>query len=244
MRKRFDKWNDSIHEDIVSVTTPADKVIMALFGSVTIVENDSDTIEKAITRHLLGNPPGKKDSYGDAINWELLLKVIPENEDLYFISSDNDYASKLDKSKMNSYLLIEWRNEKNAKVVFYKSVVDFLKEHFKDIELKTEKEKEDLIEGLLQSSNFATTHTIISELNKYSGWTDNQVSELCRAALNNSQVNRIIFDSDVLHFYYCLLEEYDYEEINDDNIKDLYSLIDDYIHSNARELDDYFSDIV
>ena len=104
-----------------------------------------------------------------------------------------------------------------------------MNEHFKEIRLEHEKDKEELIDGLLFSRSFEMTHLVIEGLNHYSEWTEEQVSNLCHAFLSNTQVNWIIKDADVFDFYYRLLNDFDYEEINDDYIKTTFEIIQELI---------------
>lgn len=68
-------------------------------------------------------------------------------------------------------------------------------------------ERDELVEQLLESPNFQTTHSIIAKLQKNSCWTAHQVDELCRAVVDNSQVGWVIGDSDVCSFYRGLLAD-------------------------------------
>ena len=68
-------------------------------------------------------------------------------------------------------------------------------------------EWDELIEQLLESPNFQTTHTIIARLQKNNYWTAHQVDELCRAVAENSQVGWLIGDIDVCSFYRGLLAD-------------------------------------
>ena len=43
---------------------------------------------RAVMRTRLGNPPGKSESVGDAMNWETLLIAVPEGTELYLVSED------------------------------------------------------------------------------------------------------------------------------------------------------------
>lgn len=94
-------------------------------------------------------------------------------------------------------------------------MVTFLNEHIKDIKLKTEEEKADLICKLAESRNFLTTHGIIAMLKKHSGWTEDQIEKLCYIAENNSQVWWILKDEDVRQFYNDLLENVDCSNLGD-----------------------------
>ena len=68
-------------------------------------------------------------------------------------------------------------------------------------------EWDELIEQLLGSPSFQTTHSIIAKLQKNSYWTAHQVDELCRAVVENSQVGCVIGDLDVCSFYRGLLAD-------------------------------------
>ena len=160
-----------------------------------------EVIRSAELRFKAGNPPGKDNKLGDAINWECLLANVPNGEDLYFISSDKDYKSVIDDQRINLFLKEEWKRKKDSTIHLYVSLVSFFKANVQDIELETEQRKEDLINSLQNSSNFATTHVIISELSKLSGWSAEQIDNICSAAIYNSQVSWIIKDEDILSFY-------------------------------------------
>ena len=51
---------------------------------------------------------------GDAINWEILLQSVPNDEDLHIISDDGDFYSVIDDEKLNSFLENEWKEKKNS----------------------------------------------------------------------------------------------------------------------------------
>jgi hypothetical protein len=68
----------------------------------------------------VGNPPGKKGSLGDAINWEALLENVPDGEDLYLIADDRDYFSVLDENKPREFLIREWKEKRESDVFFYR----------------------------------------------------------------------------------------------------------------------------
>jgi len=196
-----------IYEDINTKNLYADKVLQELFKKIKVIQRTQAIIEKAKIRYDVGNPPGKDKSYGDAINWEILLDNVPNNTDLFFISSDKDYKSVLNDEKLNQYLLDEWCTKKKSKIFFHTSLSDFFQLYLKDIELKTEQQKDELIEELGKSPNFYSTHSLISKLSQFSNWTDNQVVKLLQFADRNSQVYCIINDYDIRSFYNEILKD-------------------------------------
>ncbi len=141
----------------------------------------------------------QNNSYGDAINWISLLENVPNNEDLFFVSADRDYQSPANQNTMNIFLVKEWNTNKNSNLLYYTSLVQFLNEHVKDINLITEKSKETAIELLLQSGSFSQTHTIIRNLKSFQYFTDAQANQIINNVSNNNQVYGVI-DDDVISF--------------------------------------------
>ena len=215
---RYNEWRRKIDDDVKQQTLPADLTIKKFFDSISLIPCKL-VVENAYRRYKIGNPPGKDNKYGDAINWECLLNTVPNGEDLYLISSDKDYCSEMFSESFNPFLKHEWESKKGAKIHFYKNLVPFLNEHFRNIALKTEKEKQELIEKLKTSSSFENTHGVIAMLSRHIGWTDSQIEEICAAAENNSQVEWILGDSDVSTFYRKLLSNIKYEQLSDCSTK-------------------------
>jgi len=190
-----------IQEGIKTKQLYADKVLDELFTKIDIITRTIKLINDAKIRFDVGNPPGKDKSYGDAINWETLLETVPKGEDIYFISSDKDYKSALDDEKLNQYLYDEWKRKKDSEIYFHTSLTSFICMHLKNVALKTENDKEELIELLGKTQNFNNTHSVILRLSQFKNWTDEQVVKLLQAADKNSQVYWIIKDDDIKSFY-------------------------------------------
>lgn len=224
--KRYKAWYRKIKLDVQNQSLPADTIIHKFFEVAGLIECDA-FIEKAYTRYRIGNPPGKDNKYGDAINWECLLATVPDGEDLYFISSDKDYRSEIFDDVFNPFLTKEWEEKKNSNIHFYTNLVPFLNKHFEDIKLKTEQDKQDLIDKLEASPNFVSTHGIIAMMNKYTGWTETQIENICSAAEDNTQVAWILGDTDVLDFYSRVLSHINYDKLHDSATKRIMEIVFD-----------------
>lgn len=214
LKKEHNKITEKITNDVLNQKTPADFAINNMFNATEIYECSDKIINKAKTRYDLGNPPGKKNSYGDAVNWEFLLDSVPQNEDLFFISDDKDYCSELSSEQFNTYLEIEWTEQKNSELHFYRSLHDFLSDKYKDYNVILEQNKEQLISDLYESVSFVETHRIISKLSDYSDWSQKNISDMCIAANDNTQINWIIKDADVFSFYKELVDSFNGEDEN------------------------------
>ena len=117
-----------IKRDIKQRKFFTDEIIKELFTVAKLISlKDDEIVKKAMCRSNLGNPPGKKNSYGDAVIWESLLNEVPKGEDLYFVGNDNDFYSKLSKNDFSSFLKSEWEKEKESHIKPFRKIGDFVK---------------------------------------------------------------------------------------------------------------------
>jgi len=187
-----------LRKDVVEQSLNADKIIQDLFNVATEIENTPELIEKAKNRYDFGNPPGKKGSYGDALNWESLLTKIEVFDNFFFISDDGDYFSEFDKNLFNSFLMKEWE-EKMPLTDFksYKSLSGFLKDNYPTITIASENRKDELILELQSSGSFATSRSVLHKISEYNDFTKKQLNDIFDAAINNSQIYWIGDDEDI-----------------------------------------------
>ena len=215
MRKYQHKLQDlhaemvkDLERDIENQKLAADSLLQKLFGLATKLDRTRQLIECARQRVELGNPPGKRGSIGDALNWEALLSEVSTGERLSLISGDSDFASPLTKDHLRDFLRQEWSDRKNSELYFYRTLSTFFSKQSANINLKTETEKDGLIQDLTNSISFRMTHALIASLSEYEGFTQKQVEDLVDAVLTNSQVGRILGDEDVMEFYQGLYRKY------------------------------------
>jgi hypothetical protein len=217
---------ERIEQNAAQQSLDADTVIEELFDVANCIPNSPTLIEKARLRMDLGNPPGKKGSLGDAINWEALIEVVPDEEDLYFISDDKDFFSPLDPESIDPFLRQEWSNNKGSELHSYKRLSSLFRDHFPDIELASELEKDLLIKELAISANFADTHRVMSILSRYSDFTQSQINEIVFAAISNNQVYWIADDPDVNNFLRSVVHNRE-GMIDPENLRRIRSVIDE-----------------
>lgn len=201
--RQYDDARDKIYKKLLSDTEQnslgADSLIRDLFEKSQALKSNPVILDAATLRMQLGNPPGKKGSYGDAINWEILLSEVP-TEDLYLITGDADYVSPINDDKLAQYLAEEWKERKRANVFFYRRLSEFFRHKFPSIKLASELEKELAIANFLNSDSFASTHAAIARLAGFGDFTIAQVRGIIDAAVSNRQVYWIGSDSDVSEF--------------------------------------------
>ena len=63
------KLNQIVSKDIEDKTLKADEILTELFSAIKVGEISDEIMNRARLRADIGNPPGKKGSMGDAINW-------------------------------------------------------------------------------------------------------------------------------------------------------------------------------
>ncbi len=206
------KIQEQLMEDVKNNTLKADEIIDGLLGKAEEIRITPRLMESARLRMDLRNPPGKKGSLGDAINWEALLSVVPNGQDLSLISEDGDYSSALsdpmNESVFNKYLEKEWVSKKNSKINFYTRLSDFLRINFPDIKISSEEEKKIAITGFVNSGTFAKTHNSVSRLSSVEHFTLAEVGNIADAIINNSQITQILCDEDIKEFVLKFLNEY------------------------------------
>lgn len=200
VERLYSRLLERVTDDVTHRRLGADLLIAKLFSLSNSITCGDDIHRHARERIERGNPPGKEGSLGDAINWEALLESVPDGAELYFITDDKDYSSVLDKERFNAFLLSEWREHKESRLRYYKRLSSFFKEHFPDIRLATELEKDLLIRDLALSGSFAQTHRLVRKLSQHSDFTITQANAILNACVGNTQVSLIIGDADIRQF--------------------------------------------
>ena len=191
---------EKVNKAIESEELRADELITSIFTESSSTKVTTKRLEAANIRLARGNPPGKNGSLGDAINWEILLEKVPDNNDIHIISADGDFYSTLNEAKPSAFITKEWKRKKKADVFVYRTLSDFTKEHFDGIAFSYDKNKQELIGKLESSGNFARTHDLIARLSEYNYFSLKEVEEILDAAVANSQFGWIVTDYDVSDF--------------------------------------------
>lgn len=189
-------------EDIIGQNLVADKLIKGIFSKSQPYDVTDDMYRQAAQRMALGNPPGKKGSLGDAVNWLLLLQSVPNNKTIHVISHDGDFFSTLDENAPHPFLADEWKSVNGGQLRVYRSLSLFMKEHFDGVAFAFDEDKQQLIEALHESGSFAATHSLVASLDKYGYFSLKEVNAILDAAVSNDQFGGIATDYDVCSFLY------------------------------------------
>ena len=203
-----------IISDIHNKKLKADEIIALLFEYGREIEITEEIIQNGKTRYDLGNPPGKKGSYGDALNWESLLKEacqphLGDTYDLCFISDDKDYISAIDSDNFNSFLEEEWKEKKQTCIYFYKDLSSFFADKFSEEKLAIDFERDILVKNFVNSSSFHNTRENLKRLYKLGNFSKEQLEKIVNASINNTQILWISSDDDINEMLYYIIEHYD-----------------------------------
>jgi len=188
---------------------PADELFSKLVKSSNVIEISEQHFEAAMIRHQLGNPPGKAESLGDQLNWEVLLAAVPEGADLHVISQDGDFSAKLNPAFPKDFLCDEWSSKRGGTLYVYQQLGQFFKENYPSERFALQIEKQTAIQKLINSGSFAATHAAVSLLDpNISFLTSEEAEQVVHGALSNSQVAWIVSDADVESFLMKMLKEH------------------------------------
>jgi hypothetical protein len=217
-----------ISDDAGGARLKADSTVRSLFDVATQIPTTKELFSKASARSAVGNPPGKKGSIGDAINWEAVLEKADKSEDLDFVSSDTDYVSPLNDTELDGFLVHEWAFRKESQICLFRTLSQYLKARFPDIQLTTESELERVLalKDLIESRSFAQTHKAIQGLQTFKYFSPTELNQIAEAAVENDQIERIISDRDVFDFLVQLTHGRE-DEIEEPTRSSLFALLSD-----------------
>lgn len=163
--------------------------IKIFFNTAINFNEDDEILKKAQLRYLKGNPPRKNkeknESFGDAINWELILRGVDKKDELIVISGDGDYSEILyEKINLNSLLIFEWKKKSKKRITLFNSLGEFINK-FKDEEIVNKKlvneEKENIKDELVFQRDMLNDDNIVDRkiaLGYLKDYVKNVVSQL------------------------------------------------------------------
>jgi predicted nucleic acid-binding protein len=195
--------------DIKAKNLQADRMLHCLFAKGTKLAIDAAVIDRARLRMSVGNPPGKNNSLGDAINWECLLTAVPDGTDLFLISGDKDYSSVFSEDDLSDFLRDEWERRKKSTIHFYRRLSGFCQEQLPTVGIANLRDRDFLVRELASSQSLADVHKYVSKLRTYPEFTAAQVNGMVVAIFHNQRVAWAIADDEIRGFWLDLMSRYD-----------------------------------
>ena len=198
-----------VRAEVQEQKTAADKIIRSLFDCANVINTDEEALfAQAWRRAMCHLPPGTKSDIGDRLAWVGLLSSLPPAAELHVVSGDSDYRDEGFSDDIRPYLATEWAKKKSGSVRLWRRISQFLAETFPDATNAQDLERAIVTQELLKSRSFASTHATIARLERLGDFSDEQVRDLAKALLENTQVRYIRQDPDVAQFYKSVLLKY------------------------------------
>lgn len=144
-----------------------------------------------------------------------VYNMINENRIKYFMPADYKEGSEID--ILVKAIIDKTAENEQLENIYYRNKDEANK--YKESQL--EERKNNLVSSLYNSRSYASTHTIIEEMNSIEKWSKEQIKRICEAAINNGQVKSIIKDDDISQFYERLLINYKVGKQTEELIKEL-----------------------
>jgi len=229
---------EQARERAISEVLHADIIVKAILEKALRIDTRARTeiVEAATMRTKLENPPGKRNVLGDRLTWEALLQADQLNGvNLYILSDDSDYRSKLEqpldcnakemaglqdlmKLNVNQFLRAEWQRKGgelflltnwSCFIRFFASVACSgvtTAPSISQLDFVRAFERSKAVSRLISSASFKETHSAIEELREYGDFSKEELRQLLRAFLENTQIYWILRDQDVREFAQRLVE--------------------------------------
>lgn len=199
---RISKGVLDINDPGVNDYFPSDEMRVPFRNIVYIGDSDTDIpcmkLVNSYGGHSIGvyNPETKDKTK--------VYKMMRANRIKFFTPADYSENTELDRL-IKAIILKTAENERLENIYYeYKNEVENID---KPNDLVIEKqERQELLYDLRNSETFETTHIVIKKMLEYDNWTNDEISELFKIAIENSQINWILKDKDVAKFYKSLLE--------------------------------------
>lgn len=137
-----------------------------------------------------------------------VFRMLDENRIKYFAPADYTEGSKLE--QLVQQIIDRTITNEILEDVHFDCIAEKLDETRGQSE--EELKKEELIDKLEDSSNFANTHSIIEQMSEIKEWSEDQKCKLFKIALENNQVTYILKDVDVKDFYRMICKNNNSEE--------------------------------
>lgn len=201
---RIEKGVLDINDQAVNDYFPPEKIRVPFRNMVYIGDSDTDIpcmkLVNANGGHSIGvyNPISNDKSK--------VYRMFNDNRIKYYAPADYREGSELDRLVK---LIIE-RTSANEKLE------EFYYDKKKEVAEARTNSKQDgqveqqnfLIEKLKESNSFLNTHQVISELQSFESWSEEQRTKLYEIAIENKQVFCILGDQDLKSFFKQLISKY------------------------------------
>ena len=210
---RIEKGALDVNDDRVNIYFPPEEIRIPFRNIIYIGDSATDIPCMKLVNTFGGYSIGVYNPHNN--DKTKVYAMMNENRIKYFVPADYSEGYELDrlvkriidKTATNEILENKYYSNKKEAEEHKSNQADGLKNN--------------LINGLINSRSFASTHTIISKMNEIDSWNNLQLEQIYYAASSNGQVYSIITDSDIKLFLKTLLQKYKFRNEDTDRITEL-----------------------
>jgi len=210
---RIEKGTLDVNDDRVNNFFPPEEIRIPFRNIIYIGDSATDIPCMKLVNSFGGYSIGVYNPHSN--DKSKVYAMMNENRIKYFVPADYSAGSELDglvkkiidKTASNEILENKYYSNKKEAEEHKSNQADGIKNN--------------LINNLINSRSFATTHTIISKMNEIDEWKDIQLEQIYFAAASNGQIYSIINDPDISLFLKTLMRKYSYRNEDTDRITQL-----------------------
>lgn len=198
---RIEKGILDVRDQGVNDYLSSDKIRIPFRNMVYIGDSDTDIPCMKLVNTSGGFSIGVFDA--EKNDKAKVYKMMREKRIKYFAPADYSEGSSLD--KLVKTIIDRTAYNESLENYYYQCKKEYL-EADKQLD-ETENRKIDGIIDLEGSRSFSRTHEIIREISDINNWSDEQKDQLCKIAIENSQIFCILQDDDIKRFFNKLLRK-------------------------------------
>ena len=197
---RIEKGVLDINDPAVNEPFSPEEMRVPFRNMIYIGDSDTDITCMKIVNSYGGHSIGVYNA--ENMDKAKVYKMMRDMRIKYFVPADYKEETEID--FLVKAIIDRTAANEALETIHYKYKLERIKEDKKSNE--EERKKTDLLIALENSKSFASTHTVISELQNIDEWSFEEKEILFQIALDNSQIRYILQDIDVKTFYKKLLK--------------------------------------
>lgn len=213
---RIEKGILDVRDQGVNDYFPSDKIRIPFRNMVYIGDSDTDIPCMKLVNTSGGFSIGVYDA--EKNDKAKVYKMMREKRIKYFAPADYSEGSKLD-------LLVKNIIDRTVYNELLENYYYQCKNEYLDSDNKLDETENRRIDGIIDlesSRSFSRTHEIIQDISDINYWSDEQKEQLCKIAIENSQIFCILQDGDIKKFFKKLLRN---NSIKSEYISKIYEII-------------------
>lgn len=210
---RIEKGTLDVNDDRVNNFFPPEKIRIPFRNIIYIGDSVTDIPCMKLVNSFGGYSIGVYNPHSN--DKTKVYAMMNEDRIKYFVPANYSSGSELD--GLVKRIIDKTATNEILENKYYSNKIE-AEEHRSN---QAEGIKNNLINSLINSRSFASTHTIISKMSEVDDWNNMQLEQIYFASATNGQVYSIINDSDISLFLKTLMRKYKLRNKDTDRITEL-----------------------